>query len=157
MTNVEAVKKIVQGRLFGTLGVGEVWKTQTQFLEFLTVLYNLDIQALYLYFEDNIFVTFAVKVGKSQKQFMVSSILPKKERNSLSWASSLLRISSEFRSFFGRIEKTIVTIMCSNDELSWTVSWVGCLLIDSALFILFAENSQILLKISVIPILLTLI
>ena len=34
-------------------------------------------------------------------------------------------------------------------------SWVGCLLEESELFILFAENSQILLKISVIPILLT--
>ena len=34
------------------------------------------------------------------------------------------------------------------------MSWVGCLLKDSELFILFSENSQILLKISVIPILL---
>ena len=52
---------------------------------------------------------------------------------------------------------TYVTIMCHNDELSWAMSWVGCFLIDSALFILFAENSKILLKISVIPILLTFI
>ena len=37
------------------------------------------------------------------------------------------------------------------------MSWVGCLLKDSKLFILFAENSQIHLKISVIPILLTFI
>ena len=37
------------------------------------------------------------------------------------------------------------------------MSWVGCLRKDSKLFILFAENSQILLKISVIPILLTFI
>ena len=37
--------------------------------------------------------------------------------------------------------------MCRNDELSLTMSWVGCLLKDSELFILFAENSQILLKI----------
>ena len=35
------------------------------------------------------------------------------------------------------------------------MSWVGCLLKNSELFILFAENSQILLKISVVPILLT--
>ena len=35
------------------------------------------------------------------------------------------------------------------------MSWVGCLLKDAELFILFAENSQILLKISVIPNLLT--
>ena len=41
--------------------------------------------------------------------------------------------------------------------MSWTMSWVGCLLKDSELFTLFAENSQILLKISVIPILLTFI
>ena len=31
------------------------------------------------------------------------------------------------------------------------MSWVGCLLADSELFILFIENSQILLKTSVIP------
>ena len=35
------------------------------------------------------------------------------------------------------------------------MSWVGCLLKDSELFILLAENGQIFLKISVIPILLT--
>ena len=50
-----------------------------------------------------------------------------------------------------------VTIMCLNDELSSTMKWVGCLLKDSKLIILFAENSQILLKISVMPILVTLI
>ena len=48
-----------------------------------------------------------------------------------------------------------VTIMCRNDKLSSTMSWVGCLLKDSELFVLSAENSQILLKISVIHILLT--
>ena len=47
--------------------------------------------------------------------------------------------------------------MCWNDELSLTMSWVGFLLRDSELFILLAENSQIPLKISVIPILLTFI
>ena len=45
-----------------------------------------------------------------------------------------------------------VTIICRNDELSWKMSWVGCLLKDSELFILFTENNQILLNISVIPI-----
>ena len=45
--------------------------------------------------------------------------------------------------------------MCRNDELSSTMSWIGCILKDSEVFILFAENSQILLKILVIPILLT--
>ena len=39
-----------------------------------------------------------------------------------------------------------MTIMCSNDELSSTLSWVCCLLKNSELFILFAINSQILLK-----------
>ena len=37
------------------------------------------------------------------------------------------------------------------------MSWVGCLLTNSELFILCAENDQIILKISVIPILLTFI
>ena len=45
--------------------------------------------------------------------------------------------------------------MCGNDELSLTMSWVGALLKDSELFVLFAENSQILLKISIISIILT--
>ena len=48
-----------------------------------------------------------------------------------------------------------MTIICRNDELSSMMSWVGCLLKDSEVFfMLFAENSQILFKISVIPILL---
>ena len=53
--------------------------------------------------------------------------------------------------------KPFVTIMCHNDELSYTMIRVNCLLKDSEFFILFAENSQILLKISIIPILLTFI
>ena len=53
-------------------------------------------------------------------------------------------------------QKTFVTIMCRNDELRLAMSWVGCLLKDSELFVLFAENSQFLLKIYAIPILLTL-
>ena len=57
------------------------------------------------------------------------------------------------------VEATVkcVTIMCRNDELSPMMSWVGCLLKDLELLVLFAKNSQILLKISVIPILLTFI
>mgnify|MGYP006975843901 CR=1 FL=1 len=47
--------------------------------------------------------------------------------------------------------------MCRDDELSLMMSWVGFLLNDSELFILYAENNQILLKISVIPILFTFI
>ena len=47
--------------------------------------------------------------------------------------------------------------MCPNDELSLTMSWAGCLLKESELFILFTENNQILFIIFVIPILLTFI
>ena len=47
--------------------------------------------------------------------------------------------------------------MCQNDELSSTMSCFGFLLEDSELFILSAENSQILFKIPVIPNLLTFI
>ena len=42
----------------------------------------------------------AVKVSKSRKQFMVSSILPKNEQNSLSWAFSLLRKNWGHHIFF---------------------------------------------------------
>ena len=45
--------------------------------------------------------------------------------------------------------------MCRNDELSLMMSWIDYLLLDSELFILFAENSQIFIKISAIPTLLT--
>ena len=55
-----------------------------------------------------------------------------------------------FENFEFPIPYLCVTIVCRNDELSSTMSWVGCLLPDSELFILFAENSQILHKISVI-------
>ena len=58
-------------------------------------------------------------------------------------------------SIFIRTVSSYVTIMCRKDELSLTMSWVGCLLKDSELFTLFVENSQIILKISAIPILLT--
>ena len=47
--------------------------------------------------------------------------------------------------------------MNRNAKSSSTMSWVGCLQKDSVLFILFAESSQIPLKISAIPILLTFI
>ena len=53
------------------------------------------------------------------------------------------------------VQKEIhVTIMCRNDELSSRMSWFGYLLKDSELFVLFSENSHILVKISDIPILL---
>ena len=62
-----------------------------------------------------------------------------------------------FLEFCVNFSEFIVTIMCGNDELSSLMSWVGCLLKDSESFILFAENSQILLKVSVILILSTVI
>ena len=64
---------------------------------------------------------------------------------------TFLLIGTPHSEAFQKVEQVVkqlnVTIMCLNDELSWTMSWVGCLLKDSELFILFAENSQILLKI----------
>ena len=42
--------------------------------------------------------------------------------------------------YIGWSSKANVTNMCRNDELSATMSWVGCLLKYSELFILFAEN-----------------
>ena len=65
-----------------------------------------------------------------------------------------LMLSKAFWNQECSIKICIVTIMCRNDKLSLTLSWVSCLLKDSELFTLFAENSQILLKIAVIPILL---
>ena len=51
---------------------------------------------------------------------------------------------------------TIAAIICHNDELSSSFSWLDCLQTDSELFlILFAEINQLLLKISFIPIILT--
>ena len=51
------------------------------------------------------FVLTLLKVSKSRKQFIVSSIFPKNEQNSLSF---FFTQDSEFCSFFGRIEDTII-------------------------------------------------
>ena len=48
-----------------------------------------------------------------------------------------------------------VTIICQNDNLSFSLTWLDCFQIDSGGFILFAEINQILLKIYFIPIILT--
>ena len=37
-------------------------------------------------------IVLKIKVSKARKQFMAASILPKNQENSLSWASSILRI-----------------------------------------------------------------
>ena len=50
---------------------------------------------------------------------MVSSILPKNERNSLFWVRNMLRLVSFIR-FFGRIEETII---CFRDCLTFTILW----------------------------------
>ena len=55
-----------------------------------------------------------------------------------------------------RSNKNILWQVCAN-ELNLSISWVGSLLTDPELFILFSENSQIFLKFSLIPILLTFI
>ena len=47
--------------------------------------------------------------------------------------------------------KPCVTIMCHNDEFSYTMIWVNCLLKDSEFFILFAENSQSFSKFPLFP------
>ena len=56
-----------------------------------------------------------LKVSKSRKQIIVSSILPKNNQNSLSWTCSLPRIVSFVR-FFWRIEETII---CFQDYLTF--------------------------------------
>ena len=63
----------------------------------------------------------------------------------------MYKIWADWNPFFANFPVIFVTTMCRNDEFSSMMS----LLPDSELFILFAENSQILLKIYVIPILLT--
>ena len=56
-----------------------------------------------VYISTNTLIIGIIKMSKSRKQFMVSSsILPKNERNSLSW------VLRDFRSFFGKIEDTII-------------------------------------------------
>ena len=56
-----------------------------------------------------------LKVSKSQKQFMVSLILPKKERNSLCILSKGDTQNSEFHLFFGRIGETIKLLLRFTD------------------------------------------
>ena len=68
------------------------------------------------YFND----TLSLKVRQSQKQIMVSSILPKKtEQNSLFLVKKMLRLVIFVR-FFGRIEDTI---NCFRDLLTFKVFW----------------------------------
>ena len=83
----------------------------------------------------------------------ISKHSSKKSSKYIRWAKNKTQIES-LGHFKWPTIKTFRTIMCRNDELSSTMSRVGCLIKDSEHFILFAENRQTLLKISVIPILL---
>ena len=65
------------------------------------------------------------------------------------------KIASSQKTWTFNMKVSIWVNYLRNDELSSMTSWVGCLLKDSEFFILFAENNQILLKISVNPIVLT--
>ena len=58
-----------------------------------------------------------LKISKYRKQFIVSSILPKKEQNSLSWASFLLRIVQWFSFLFWENWKK--NIICFRDCLTF--------------------------------------
>ena len=64
-----------------------------------------------------------VKVSKSRKQIMVFSILPKTQRN-LYIQSIFSTQNSEFRSFYGRIEETIICFRALMDKRGgWNESW----------------------------------
>ena len=56
---------------------------------------------------------------------------------------------------FNLEKHSYVTIICHNDDLSLSFTWLDCLLITSEGFIFFAEINQVLLKISFLPIILT--
>ena len=71
------------------------------------------------------------------------------------WRKQLLCCFQNWVRIFSEFLHTITLVQTELWENYVPQCWVGCLLNDSELFILFAENSQILLKISVIPILLT--
>ena len=92
------------------------------------------------------------KMSKRQKEAFINKNCQKKKK--------IMKIPDFISTYniltnTGLLPATNVPNFCCNDELSLTMSWVACLLTDLELFILLAENSQILLKLSVIPILLT--
>ena len=74
-----------------------------------------------------------------------------------------LRFATCLKSTMSMTPVQLVAVVSTNQWVNylpqwwvdWRMSWVGCLLKDPELLILFAENSQVLLKISVIPIILT--
>ena len=62
------------------------------------------------------FFHYPLKVRKSQKQFIVYSILPKNEQKSRSWASSLIILRIVI--FCSLFERIAVTIICFRDFLN---------------------------------------
>ena len=71
----------------------------------------------------------------------------KKEKRKQDW--KVHRLRNEWQNYNLMTSYQLLWQLCAT-----TISWVGWILKDSEPFILFAENSQILLKIYVIPILL---
>ena len=95
------------------------------------------------------------KIGFLWKSFYVSpepAVSYLKHNSCLYYWSKLNAIQKGYKKY--------MKFMCDNYVPQWGVELddeLSCLLKDSELFILLAENSQILLKIYVIPILLTFI
>ena len=134
--------------------------------------YNIQVRNCFLYCIHDIF-GIITKVFLYSPAVQWAIFMKRNLRFRLFWASSSVKIPvimlaimitkgfNWIKIWISRMSSyvagTSVTIMSPNDELSSTMNWVGCLLKDSELFILFAENSQILVKISVLPILLTFI
>ena len=65
-----------------------------------------------------------LKVRQSQKQIIVSSVIPKNKRNSLTMLSGEDAQDSDFRSFHGRIE---VAINCFRDLLTFSLQYASAM------------------------------
>ena len=76
---------------------------------------------LILYWFNDSVIDFITKLG------WVRQIVVKNNIQCTQWDQKLYVV------FIVSTKKTSVTIMCRNDELSSTMSWVGCLLADSVL------------------------
>ena len=96
----------------------------------------------------DIYVLFLQIIAMSEENQEMVKLKVSRSSFTLNWFQNWLEYTVRSNGLFE-------SIICRNDELNWTMSWVGCSLKDSELFVSFAENSQIPLKISVIPILLT--
>ena len=83
--------------------------------------------------------------------------LPSKYRVSQMLLSTRMNqfLNFEIQNYAYSILQYIAVIICQNDKLSSSLTWLDCLQIDSGGFILLAESNQILLRISFILIPLT--